>query len=70
MTAAVVRFPARHAAVVWLQQASEGAWLVLEVVAPPGYRIEVLVEMRAQFTNGDSLRLRWPQLVPIEEGMQ
>ena len=25
----VIRFPARHTAVVWLLQASEGGWLVL-----------------------------------------
>jgi hypothetical protein len=29
MTAAIVRFPARRAAVVWLLQAREGGWLVL-----------------------------------------
>jgi hypothetical protein len=37
---------------------------------PDGYRLEVLVQMRSRFTNGDSLRLRWPILVPIEEGLQ
>jgi hypothetical protein len=39
-------------------------------VAPPGYRIEVLVQMAVEFSNGDSLRLRWPMLVPIEESLQ
>jgi hypothetical protein len=29
MTSAVVRFPARRIAAVWLLQASEGGWLVL-----------------------------------------
>ena len=29
MTAAVVRFPARRVAAVWLLQATEGGWLVL-----------------------------------------
>jgi hypothetical protein len=38
--------------------------------APPGFRIEVMVQMHTRFTNGDSLRLRWPMLVPIEEGLQ
>jgi hypothetical protein len=39
-------------------------------VAPPGFRIEVLVQIVADFTNGDSIRLRWPMLVPVEEGLQ
>jgi hypothetical protein len=29
MTAAIVRFPARRIAAVWIMQTSEGAWLVL-----------------------------------------
>jgi hypothetical protein len=29
MTATIIRFPPRHAAVVWLLQAHQGGWLVL-----------------------------------------
>lgn len=41
-----------------------------EYVAPPGYRIEVLVEQVALFSNGDALRWRWPLLVPAGEAQQ
>jgi hypothetical protein len=30
--------------------------------APPGFRIEVMVEMHTRFTNGDSLRTRYLML--------
>jgi hypothetical protein len=42
----------------------------ISTAVPPGYRLEVLVQMQVRFTNGDSLRLRWPLLVSIEEGLQ
>lgn len=41
-----------------------------DYVAPPGYRIEVLVEQAVAFTNGDALRLRWPILVRVEDAQQ